>query len=207
MSVDSKGSNGAPAETVNDVSMDGQNQTPEVPARESKGDTVAYETYKKTLALAKKRESELETERAEKQKLVEEKLASEGKKDELIESYKKKYSDLESKFKKSVGSFAYNTLSNAISLEATKEGCIDAGALLKLSELDQDMVDEDFNVNADRVKELVEKAKKDFSYLFRSNASAAKTGTPKAGEVAKADDWKKLPLKEQAMLAFKGFKN
>lgn len=207
MSDDLKGTNGAPDTTANGGISEGQSQpTEQLESKAKGGDTVAYETYKKTLALAKKREQELELERAEKQKLVEEKLQTEGKKDELIESYKKKYSDLEAKLKNAVGSFAGRTLSQAISLEATKEGCIDTGALLKLTELSSEMIDDEFNPNQEMIKEVVEKAKKDFTFLFPKTASAAKTGTPKAGQIAAPDDWKKLPLKEQAMLAFKGLK-
>jgi hypothetical protein len=205
MSDDLKVSNGAPELADGEV-VDQQNQpTTEAVTTKGKSDTVAYETYKKVLATAKKREQELEVERAEKQKLLEEKLQVEGKKDELIESYKKKYSDLESKFKKSVGSFAANTLSQAISLEASKDGCIDTAALLKLVELNSDMIDDDFNVSGDSVKELVEKGKKDFPFLFQKTATAAKTGTPKNGASLDTADWRKLPLIDQAMMVAQGF--
>lgn len=211
MSDDGKGSDGAADKSadgvVDDKSKKPNDEQDVLKGKDgSKGDTVAYETYKKTLALAKKREAELETERAEKQKLVEEKLQVEGKKDELIQSLNKKYSDLEGKFKKAVGSFATNTLSQAISLEATKDGCVDVKALLKLVELNSDMIDDEFNVHQDQVKELVERSKKEHAYLFPKNASAAKTGTPKKGEAETPADWKKLPLKEQAIMAFTGLK-
>ena len=207
MSDDLKDSNGEPDMTANgDVSEKANQKNSDVDVNKQKNDSVAYETYKKALGLAKKREAELEVERAEKQKLLEEKLQTEGKKDELIESLKKKYSESEDKLKKVVGSFANRSLKNAISLEASKEGCIDTEALLKLTELSAEMIDDEFNANQDMIKDLVESSKKNYSFLFPKSAPAAKTGTPKAGQASSPDDWKKLPLKEQAMMAFSGLK-
>lgn len=207
MSTDStKGSNGAPTETANGVGAETVNHSTEADGvTASSKDTVAYETYKKTLALAKKREAELTAEREEKQKLLEEKLTAEGKKDELIESWKKKYTDLESKTKKLVGSFSYNALSSVVSEVAAKEGCVDPGDLMALGDLSSIEVDDEFKVNKDQVKEFVLSMKKAKPHLFSGAKAQPKVGAaPQTGDVSGSDAWKKLSPVDQAKLAMKG---
>ena len=196
MSEDLKGSGGAPVETASGVDT-------EVIQTKTEKDVVAYETHKKLLSEAKRAKEMLELERAEKQKLIEEKLAAEGKKDELLESYKKKLADYEQKTKKVVGSFSQRVLTAAISQEAAKEGCVNVEDLIRLSDLSElaDSMDEDFGVDTEKVKELVARSKKDRAYLFNKSVSQAKVGNPTTGVVSKGDEWKKLPLKEQALMA------
>lgn len=199
MSEDSKGTSGAPTE----ASGDGQEKASQT-TTDSKSDVVAYETHKKLLAEKKALQAKFEAEMAEKQKLLEEKLTVEGKKDELIESYKKKLNEYEQKTKKVVGSFSERLLQSAISTEASKEGCLNVSDLLRLSDTTElvESMDEEFNFDAEKVKELVAKAKKERAYLFNKTAPQAKTGIPTTGVVSKGEEWTKLPLKEQAKLAF-----
>jgi len=201
MSEDSKSASGAPVDQAS--GGDGEASQPT-----EKKDVVAYDTYRKTLSEAKKAKELLEAERAEKQKLLDEKLASEGKKDELLESYKKKLSEYESKTKKVVGSFSQRVLTAAISQEAAREGCVNVGDLIALSDMGElvESMDDEFNVDGEKVKELVARAKKERAYLFNKTAPSAKTGIPTTGVVSKGDEWQKLPLKEQAKLAFTGLK-
>lgn len=200
MSEDSKGTNGAPNASANGGNAEVNPENPDA-AKDNK-DVVAYETYRKTLGLAKKREQELEAERAEKQKLLEEKLAVEGKKDELIESWKKKYEALENKTKKAVGSFSYKVLASAISQEAVKEGCINVNDLIQLTDLGAVNMDDEFNVDQEQVKEMILRNKKERPYLFANKTSAPNTGIPANGKDAfKADDWKKMSQKDMAKLA------
>lgn len=198
MSNDSKGSNGTPDTSANGGAEETTQQN--TTTAENK-DVVAYETYRKTLGLAKKREQELEAERLEKQKLLEEKLAVEGKKDELIESWKKKYEALESKTKKAVGSFSYKVLASVISQEAVKEGCINVGDLIQLSDLSTIEMDDEFNVDTEQIKDLVQRNKKERPYLFSNKSAAPNTGIPSGGKKVESDDWKKLSPKEMAKVA------
>lgn len=201
MSTDSKGTNGAPDTTADGgVADEAQTQSETVNAKDK--DVVAYETYKKTLSLAKKREAELEAERAEKQKLLEEKLAVEGKKDELIESWKKKYEALEGKTKKAVGSFSYKVLASAISTEAVKEGCINVGDLIQLSDLSTVEMDDEFNVDTEQIREMVLRSKKERPYLFSNSKAGPNTGIPSNGaKKVESDEWKKLSPKDMAKIA------
>jgi hypothetical protein len=174
MSEDSKGSNGTPIESANGVDAEGTQSQ----AENANKDVVAYETYRKTLSLAKKREQELDALKESHQKLQDEKLAFEGKKDELLGSREKKIQELEGKLKKVVGAFGHKSLSSVFSQEATKEGCVNVSDLLSLSDLSAIEVDEEFNVNGEQVKEVIQRAKKDRPYLFSQKSTAAKTGIP-----------------------------
>jgi len=202
MSTDSKGTDGAANETANGVDSDKETVT-ETPNK----DVVAYDTYRKTLSLAKKREAELDIMRGEKQALLDEKMAAEGKQTELIESLKKQVQDRDGKLKKVVGSFGYKTLSQALALEAAKEGCVNIGDLIALSDLSTVEMDDEFNVNQDQVKEMIQRSKKERGYLFNKSAVNVKTGIPTNNTAAKDDDWKKLPLIKQAELALQKLKN
>lgn len=202
MSTDSKGLNETPDMSANGGDQDAANQTADGGQQQTQKDMVAYETYRKTLSLAKKREAELDAERAEKQKLLEEKMAAEGKKDELIESWKKRYQELEGKTKKVVGSFSYKTLAGAISEVASKEGCVDSGDLIALGDVSAIEVDDDFNVNMEQVKEFVLSMKKQKPHLFSGGKVAPKVGSaPAVGDIKTGESWKKLDPLKQAELA------
>jgi len=195
MSDDLKGSSGAPVETASGVDA-------EVSQPKADKEVVAYETYRKTLSEAKRAKEALETMGAERQKLLDEKLALEGKKDELIGSKDKRIHELEGKLKKVVGAFGHKTLAAVISQEAAKEGCVNVGDLIAISDLTNVEVDDEFNVNVDQVREVVQKAKKERAYLFSQRSTAAKTGVPTSGSVPSADEWKKMTLKDQLNMAF-----
>ena len=197
MSEDPQGSSGAPVESASGVDAETTSQT-----KQDK-DVVAYETYRKTLSEAKKAKEALEAVNAERQKLLDEKMAAEGKKDELIGSKDKRIQELEGKLKKVVGAFGHKQLASVVSQEAAKEGCIDVGALLALSDLSAVEVDDEFNVNVEQVRDLVQAVKREKSYLFNKPVTSAKTGVPTTGVTKSADDWAKLPLAEQAKLAMK----
>lgn len=170
MSDDLKGSSGTPV-----VEASGSDSETVQPKDK---DVVAYDTYRKVLSEAKKAKEALEVMNSERQKLLDEKLTSEGKKDELLGSREKKIQELEGKLKKVVGAFGHKSLATVFSQEATKEGCVNVSDLLSLSDLSGVEVDEDFNVNADQVKELIQRAKKERGYLFSQKSTMAKTGVP-----------------------------
>jgi hypothetical protein len=144
-----------------------ENQTTKV---SSGNDTVAYETHQKLLGEKKKVQARADAIEAEFQKLKEEKLHGEGKKDELLTEYKKKYDDLEGKFKGSVGKFAMKTLADAIEKEALKSGCLNPRSLSKLVDMSEIEVSEDFEVDADQLKKAVEKVKTENPFMFSKSA-------------------------------------
>lgn len=195
MSEDSKGGSAAPV-------VEASGSDTEVTQSKADKDVVAYDTYRKVLSEAKRAKEAIEALSAEKQKLLEEKMAAEGKKDELIGSLNKRLADEQAKVKKVVGAFGHKTLSAVVAQEAAKEGCVNVGDLIALSDLSTVEIDDEFNVNVDQVKEIVQRAKKERNYLFSQKSTQAKTGVPTTGVMTSADEWKKLPLKEQLAMAF-----
>jgi hypothetical protein len=162
------------------------NQTTKDTSSGSK-DSVAYETYQKVLSEKKKRDSELDSVTKELQKLKEEKLNADGKKDELLTEYKKKYDDLDGKFKGAVGKFAMKTLTDSVEKEALKSGCLNAKALVKLIELSDIEVNEDFEVDQDALKKAIENVKTENPFMFSKSAPQFKDVTkPVVGDTETA---------------------
>lgn len=197
MSEDLKGASGAPV-----VETSGSDTEAVQPKTDK--DVVAYDTYRKAVSELKRfKEASAQNEAAK--LAAEEKLMSiEGKKDELIGSLNKRLADEQAKVKKVVGAFGHKTLASVIAQEAAKEGCVNVGDLIALSDLSNVEIDDEFNVNVDQVREVVQRAKKERNYLFAQKSTAAKTGVPMTGVMGSADDWKKLPLVEQAKMALAG---
>ena len=131
--------------------------------------------------------------------IKDDKLASEGKKDELIESLKKKHEDASGKLNKAVGYFADKSVKSALREEAIKAGCVNVDDFIKLCDVSQIDVSDDFDVSAAQVKALVSESKKARGYLFQGKAPSVKTGTPSKPELEK--DWRKLSSIDQAKLA------
>lgn len=160
----SQSPSGTPSSTASGETTESQTTVP------SGNDTVAYETHQKLLSEKKKLQSKAEAYESELQKLREEKLGTEGKKDELLTEYKKKYEDLEGKFKGSVGKFAMKTLADAIEKEALKSGCLNPKSLSRLVDMAEIDVNEDFDVNQDQLKKAIEKVKTENPFMFAKSA-------------------------------------
>lgn len=95
-------------------------------------DSVAYDTYRRTLSEAKKAKAALAEKDAALQKLEQEKLEAEGNKDALIDSLRKQYQDAEKQLKESKDKFAYRSVSEQIKREAVAQGCKKPDVLMQL---------------------------------------------------------------------------
>jgi hypothetical protein len=170
-------------------------------AAESRKDVVQYDSYKKVLGEKKKLDEKLSAYEKELATLRDEKLSAEGKTAELLETTKKRLVETEGKYKKAVGSFAYTLVSSKVEAEAVKLGCNNINDLLALSDLSEIEVDDDFKVNVDQVKALVEKQRKERAYLFSKQVAGPRVG---AGAMSSdlQPDWSKLSITEQARMAF-----
>ena len=177
---ESKAVSDAP-ETTDTVVAQENVQDTEVAAGAS--DSVKYETYarKKKLAdnlAAAKRE--LEDKLA---KMEQEKYEAEGNKDKVIEALRKQVDSLSTEKKQLFGNFAYNSVTNQIAAEASKLGCVDTEALVRLMDIDTFMegVDtETFKANMDEVKMAIEDQKKKRAYLFDKQGPKINTSSPQA---------------------------
>jgi len=201
MSTDSKSSSGA-TDVTGGQDQETQSTQNDSGGVESQGrDKVAYESYRKVLSEKKKLAETTQALQAKLQEYEDQKLQSEGQKDQLIENLKKQLGETKDKFRKVVGTFGHKSLVEAFKTEALKAGCQDVylDKLVKLTELPADAIDDEFNTDQDRLKEIVEMAKKENSIFFTQAKPAPKTGTP-TGKVDTERDLSKLSVDEKARM-------
>ena len=128
------------------------------------------------------------------------KLAESGQYKELAEVYQRKASEVESQAQKLKQAFAMKLISDAVEIEATKLGARNVDDVLRLIPLDQIPIDDQFNVDRNSVKAIMEDFKKNRDYLFMgrpgpkvADATPAKVEQPKL-------DLSKMSLAERAAL-------
>ena len=191
-------------ENVNQDPVDQSQST----SGDEKNDVVSYESYKKALNEKKNFQSKLSEYEQELQRLRAEKMSAEGKKDELIQTYKKQLSEISEKLEKTNKHYAWNTLTGAIKQEAIKHGCTDPEKLIRLMD-DEDLrsieIGENFNIDFDSVKNVIEKSKKDNFFLFKSPGKPIANGIPNTKIVEDKKDLKDLSIDELKAL-YKGKK-
>lgn len=174
MEVTTQDPSGATDKSVSDGVQQSSTQTQTETL--SKSDTVAYETHKKLLGEKKRVQSQLEEMQTKLNSLTEEKLSAEGKKDELLEAYKKRLNEMESK----VQDFAYTSVSNSVRMKAKEMGCVDDEVVVKLIDLTKLSVGEGFTVDPDEVRTMLESVKKEKSYLFKPQNPNVNNSIPNA---------------------------
>jgi hypothetical protein len=144
-------------------------------------DSVSYESYQKAL----KEKKSFQSKAAEYESLIEQlrhdKALAEGNKDEVITTLKKQTDELKAKLDNTSKSFAWSTLTGEVKREAMKHGCKDPDKLIRLMS-DDDLrsieVGENFSINSESLKEVIEKNKKENHFLFESSYKQAVAGTP-----------------------------
>lgn len=166
-----------------------------------KQDHVAYSSYMKALHEKKLAQEKLSDYEARLQELEEQKLSAEGKKDELIDTYKSQLDDYKNKLQATHRDFAWRTLQKEFDKEASRQNCINSQKLLKLIDKDDLAtieIGEDFSVNTESLVSIIEKSKKENPFLFDpNNVKAAAIGTPQIKPKENKDnDIKKLSMKE-----------
>jgi hypothetical protein len=163
-------------------------------------DSVSHESFLKVVGEKKKVQERASSMEAELQTLREEKLKREGKTTELLTAKEQRIQELESRISKSEKAYAWKTLTGEIKREASKAGCTNPDKLIRLMD-DEDLssinVGEDFSIDGDSLKRVIEKNKKDNSFLFSSSSKKIVNGNPGTGEiVANETDLSKLSLDE-----------
>ena len=169
-------------EALNEADQNKDNVNSDIQEKEksTNKDTVAYETYSRTLGKLKKTETRIDDLSSELQGLKDEKLAGEGKKDELIVSLKSRVSELTEDRDSKVAAFAYSTLSGQIEKEALKMGCQDSELLmLSLGKgIEELNVDDGFKGDSTEIQQLLEKIKKAKPILFSKSSPHVADGVP-----------------------------
>ncbi|MCA9313776.1 hypothetical protein KDA08_05705 [Candidatus Saccharibacteria bacterium] len=143
-----------------------------------KKDTVAYETYQRTLSESKKAKSQAAELKAKLEQYEQEKLMAEGKKDEVISKLKKDYEDVYGQLKKTKEEIAYSAVFNQVEKKAIELGCIDTDALTKLVDFTGLDVGEGNKVSAQSLEMVLGKAKEAKPYLFSKSAPVIHDGAP-----------------------------
>jgi hypothetical protein len=148
---------------------------------ETKG-TVAYDSYRKSVAAektARKRAQDLE---AELESIRQKELEDKGNYQQLLEQYKNKNQELELSLKKERETYAWNTVTSAIRLEAQKAGCTSPDKLIKLlDKSDFEMLQSDNGtIKADSLGSLMDKARKENAFLFSQGSVKFNNVTPKS---------------------------
>lgn len=200
MTQDPKGGDAAPDTTGDAVNQEVETQ---VQTNDVRKDTVQYATYKKNLDRLKKLERQFEELQGERDTLREKQLLDEGKKDDLIAELQKKNSELSNKYNEAVGSYAYKSVSTEVIDEAVKMGCTSTGLLMKAVEADLRHLNygDDFTVDRNEVRALLERVKQEEPVLFNKPAPAVKTGIPKTPDLTSdKDDLGSMSIQDKARL-------
>lgn len=159
----------------------GQSDEASGKAENAKKDVVAYDSYQKVLDEKKRVQESAMKAHQTIERLQQEKLSAEGKKDELISVLQEKVNGLETKIEKTGKNYAWNTLTGAIKREAIKNGCTDADKLIKLmgdADLKSITIGEDFSIESESLKTVIEKNKKENFFLFKDSNKKIANGTP-----------------------------
>lgn len=147
--------------------------------RLSKANAEAKAERQKTQALKKQMEEVSRT-----------KLAEQGQYKELMGLYQKEAEDAKSHAAKLKDAFAMKIVTDSVAMEAQKLGCVDAEALSSLINLSELPIDDNFNVDRNHVRTMLEDVKKKKPYFFKSEAPRvidaipAKVDAPKVKSVS-----------------------
>jgi len=187
MSGEDKSGGAAPEEPVSDQHQGDPNQ--DAGGVESK-DTVKYESYKKAVSEAKKHKSLVDELKSENEKLKQQQLEAEGKKDELIQQLKTEKEQLNQKSTKMASAFTRARAHDVIVDEAVKMGCTSTKLIKKLAddEVNNFEFDDDFNPDRNQVKSWLENLKQEEPTLFKKEAPSVKDGVPASFDKAPPKD-------------------
>lgn len=188
MSEEEKGSGGAP-ENSGGVTQETEYQNPENQQSESsgsdgqytddQGNVVSYQSYLKLLNEKKKVADEKKRLEEERQRQENERLESEGKKDELIEKLKQQVQEKDQKFKEKVSTFVNSRLEDQVKAEASKMGCIDPDAVVRLADLSKISMDEEtLQADTEHIRAVLDEMKNSRPYFFGKQSPNIDTSAP-----------------------------
>lgn len=107
-----------------------------------------------------------------------EKLQAEGKKDELIAALKREKEELSKKVVGTHSAFAMRVISGELKAEAAKQGCVALEDFVRLVDVNDIEVDENYNPDPEKVKTLVQDALKSKPYLFSKSGPKVNASLP-----------------------------
>lgn len=134
--------------------------------------------WRETSAEAKKYRLKNQDLQAKLEQFEQEKMQSEGKKDELIQKLKKQVDEFKNGLQDKTRKYADRMIKSQLKAEAAKAGCIDPDALIQIANLESLEVSDDFDVSEDSVKGLLKDMQKAKPYLFQKEQPSIKDGSP-----------------------------
>jgi hypothetical protein len=149
--------------------------------QEPKKDTVAYDSYRKVVGKSKKVMAENEDLRNRLQEFEQQKMADEGRKDELIKTLRNELDSTKNNYEKEKQTYAWNVFSGHVKTAAAKRNCLDPDKLLRLldkEDLGAVEVNDDYSVNTEDLDRLLDKAMKENEFLFQKPAVKVNDVTP-----------------------------
>jgi len=156
----------------------------------------------KRRAQEKQLKKQLEDAQAKIKAAGEEKLKEQGQWQAAYETSKGELEQAKLQLKKMQTTFAYKTVTSQIKEHAIRNGCVDSEAMIKLATanglLDSVEPDEEFNLAAETVKNIVLEAQKSMPYLFGKQAPTIRDGTP-PGKPDLKTGFESLSLRERTL--------
>lgn len=132
---------------------------------------VAYESYQKALDEKKRIQKDLEAKAAKLKEYEQKELETTGKSQELLASLREELKKKEETLEKVVGNFAKKSVESVLMAEAAKLGCVDNELFKKAVDLSKlEVSSEDFSVNADDMKRVMDETVNKHPWLFKKGA-------------------------------------
>lgn len=149
-----------------------------------KTDTVAYESFKKSVEAEKKARERAQQLEAELSTYKTKELEAQGKYEEITQTLKQQLQEKELTLKQERERYAWNTVTGAIKTEAMKHGCLDPNKLIRLLDKTdfETLRAENGEIDSTSLASLMDRSKKDNSFLFNSPAVKFNDVTPRSGQ-------------------------
>jgi hypothetical protein len=155
--------------------------------KQASKDTVAYETYRKTVAAEKSAKAKNDELSKRLRDYEEKDLATQGKSQELIDSLRGQVKERDEKIQNVVGSFAHRAVSSRIREEAAKQGCLDIDLLLKAGSDEFAKIEvnpeDGFSVNSEDLKRFFETTVAKHPMLFKRTGPKVVDGSPASAPI------------------------
>lgn len=142
----------------------------------------AGQEAKKTRQALAQVKKELEDEKRRVESVEAETMKAKGDHESAWKKEKMMREAIETEYKSFKAKSAFQAVSSQFEREAMKRGCVDPKALTTLASahgvLEDLMVDDDLSVSPDSLKTAIERAEKDWTYLFSKRAPQFRDGVP-----------------------------
>lgn len=153
-------------------------------------DSVAYETYKRTVGEVKKLKSELDGFRQKEAEREQAALSEQGKYKEALDAATKKQKELEITLKEKEKVFARNIFTKEAKSVALQMGAMPEALedIVKVGNWSDVEIDDKFEINNDQLKEAVSRLQKEKPFYFKKDASSPRTVDSRTTSVKQKDN-------------------